>query len=103
MTTYQKTTWFNLLGQIDTLLSNQRAILAQGEKIMSELADAVAEITQVVTDNDAAVQTEIAALILALAGTNNPEAHAAAQNLAALSAKLRADIDQMKSSLPPSP
>jgi hypothetical protein len=44
------TTWSNLLAHIDILLANDRAILAQGAKIMSKLTDAVAAITQAVTD-----------------------------------------------------
>lgn len=96
-----KTTWYNLPAQIDLLLANQRAILAQGVHIMSELSDAVAVITQAVADADTAIQKEIAALTAAIVANNPADVNAAVSNLGALSAKLKADTDAMTASLPP--
>jgi hypothetical protein len=53
--TVAKTTWYNLLGQVDLILANQRAILAQGVKIMATVDDIQADVTAEDTVIDSAV------------------------------------------------
>lgn len=113
--TVVKTTWHNLPAQIDLMLANQRAILAQGVQIMSALSQAVAKVqanfatlSQEITDNAAASKAEIDALAAAIAasGTANPDVQAAVDNLTTLNdsmttaaATLKADTDAMVASL----
>ena len=53
--TVAKTTWYNLLGQVDSILANQRAILAKGVKIMATVDDIQADVTAENTVIDSAV------------------------------------------------
>jgi predicted nucleic acid-binding Zn-ribbon protein len=77
------TTWFNIPAQIDAILSQQRAILAQGVKLMSAMTDLQASV--------AAENTVIASAITLLKGLK-AALDAAGTDPAALAA-LKADID----------
>jgi hypothetical protein len=116
MSHYTQTTWYNLPAQIDAILSNQRAILAQGVQIMSALSDAVAKIqatfatlSQEIGDNATAAKNELDALAAAIAaqGGTSPDVQTAVDNLTSLNdaattaaVTLKSTTDSMVTSLP---
>lgn len=111
-----QTTWSNLPAQIDVVLANQRAIMAQGANIMSALSEAVAKIqatfatlSQEIGDNATAAKAELDALAAAIAaqGGTSPDVQAAVDNLTSLNdaattaaVTLKSTTDSMVASIP---
>ena len=76
------TTWRNIPAQLDAILANQRAILAQGAKMAKTLDDALADITALASKEDG---------LIALTGTIKAQLDAALAG--SLSAAQQAKVD----------